>query len=122
MVHLTGQRPLAVSHGRKLPDMAAGHAAFVCNMDERYLQGLMTKSVAKGPQGQDIHRCMFSPHEDYCLYDAEADKKVMRHGKTLVTVGLAVKSAVLDLRDKNFPTDQETEIWITVRCCSFHTE
>ena len=87
------------------------------DMDEQYLQGLMSKSIAEGPQGQSIHRYTCSPHEDYCLYDAEADKKVMRHGKTLATVGLAIKSAVLDHRDKNLPADQATEIWITVRCC-----
>ena len=46
----------------------------------------------------------------------------MRHGKTLATAGLAIKSAVLDLRDNELPTDQENEIWITVRCCSFRTE
>ena len=121
-VQIAGQRPLAVSRGEKLP-MAAGHPAgtSMCNMDE-CLQGLMTKSEAEGSQGQSIHRYTCSPHKDYCLYDAEADKKVMCHGKTLATAGLAIKAAVLDLRDNELPTDQENEIWITVRCCSFRTE
>ena len=80
-----------------------------------YLQKRMTKSVVPADDGHQIHRFVVGTPKGFVTFDAEADKRVKCHGWTLVMVGLAVKAAVLELRDKNLPIDEETEIWMKVR-------